>query len=463
MLATTASAVAITVVVHATYLDVAYRAPEGHVVVETAGGLVALLVGFIVGGRFLQSGRLSDLILACALAVLGFTNLLFGVLPAAAGEGFGSWATWAPVGGRLAGALGFAAAALAPEGRVRRPREAVLPAAALVAGLLTAIGVTFAFLAPSLPLGVDPSLDPAGPSHPRVVGNAGVLAVQLAGFALYSTAAIGFTLRAERNDDRLMAWVAVSTSFAAIASLNYFLFPSVYSEWVYVGDFFRLTFFIVLLVGAAWEIMHYQRSLERAAALEERRRLARELHDGLAQELAFIASQSRWLSRRGEPDETMEQLVVAAERALDESRSAISALTRPLDEPLDVAIAQAAEDVAGRVDIRLRLHLQGGIEVPVDTREALIRIVREAVSNTARHGKASVATVVLSADGGVTLRVDDDGIGFDPEDRDGRGFGLTSMSERARALGGELRVVSKPDSGTCIEVVIPWPTATRSR
>jgi signal transduction histidine kinase len=287
------------------------------------------------------------------------------------------------------------------------------------------------------------------------VGNAGLLALQLAGFVLYSTAAIGFVLRAERNGDRLMAWVAVATALRAIASLNYFLFPSLYSDWIYVGDFFRLAFFVVLLVGAATEIQHYQRSLERAAALEERRRLARELHDGLAQELAFIATQSRWLSRRKDSDETIDQLVVAAERALDESRSAISALTRPLDEPLDVAIAQAAEDVAGRVNVRLRLDLQEGVEVPVATREALVRIVREAVSNTARHGKASAATVVLSAAGPVTLRIDDDGIGFDPSDRDGRGFGLTSMSERARALGGELHVSSTPGSGTSVEVVIP--------
>ena len=446
---------AITVVAHATYIDVAYRAPEGHVVIETAGGLVALLVAFIVAGRFLQSGRLSDLILASALSVLGFTNLLFGVLPAATGDAFSAWATWAPIGGRMVGAMGFAAAALVPDKRLRRPREVLVPVVAMIAGLLTAIGVTFALLAPHLPLGLDPALDPSDPDRDRMVGHASLLALQLAGFVLYAIAAIGFAVRAERNGDRLMAWVAVATSLRAVASLNYFLVPSLYSEWVYVGDFFRMAFFAVLIVGAAREIQHYQRSLEQTAALEERRRLARELHDGLAQELAFIATQSRWLSRRTGADETMDQLVVAAERALDESRSAISALTRPLDEPLHLAIAQAAEDVAGRVDVRLRLALQEGIEVPVATREALVRIVREAVSNTARHGQAKLATVALSADGAVRLRIDDDGIGFDTSDRDGRGFGLTSMSERARTLGGELNVTSSPGSGTCIEVVIP--------
>jgi signal transduction histidine kinase len=126
-----------------------------------------------------------------------------------------------------------------------------------------------------------------------------------------------------------------------------------------------------------------------------------------------------------------------------------------MDEPLDAALAQAAEEVAGRVGVRLKLDLEEGITVTPLMREALVRIVREAVSNTARHGKASVATVELSSDGGVRLRVCDDGIGFDPAERDGRGFGITSMKERARALGGDLSVTSEPGGGTRVEVVLP--------
>jgi signal transduction histidine kinase len=252
-----------------------------------------------------------------------------------------------------------------------------------------------------------------------------------------------------------MGWFALGAVLYAFAGLNYFLFPSLVSQWVYLGDFLRLAFFVVLLLGAAGEIQRYQRGLADAAALEERRRLARELHDGLAQELAFIATQSRWLSRQVDAPGQMEALVVAAERALDESRSAISALTRPLDEPLDAAVAQAAEDVAGRVGVRLRLELDEGIEVPPSTREALVRIVREGVTNTARHGNASYVTVQLSGGRGVRLSVGDDGIGFDPAERAGAGFGLTSMRERARALGGELSISSAPGAGTTIEVVIP--------
>jgi signal transduction histidine kinase len=455
LIATATLAAAVTIVVSSAHVDVAYRSPEGHVAIETAAALISLLVAFIVLGRFMQGGRRTDLLLAAALAILGLTNLFFGALPVAIGDGFTHWATWAAVGGRLLGAFAFAAAAVSQERIVRNPRASLMPLLIAVVGALGAIALLSAFVADNLPLGIDPAMSPTRTGRTLIEGHAGVLVLQVVTFVFYSVATVGYLLKAERMHDRLMGWVAVASTLAAVASLNYFLFPSLYSEWVYTGDFLRFGFFAMLLLGAASEIQHYQSSLASAAALEERRRLARELHDGLAQELAFIATQTRWLTREPDSSQRIEQLVMAAERALDESRSAISALTRPLDEPLDAAVAQAAEDVAGRVGVRLRLALEEGIDVPPSTRAALVRIVREAVSNTARHGEATTVSVALRYDDGVRLRVEDDGIGFDPEDKDGRGFGLTSMSERARALGGELRLNSAPGAGTAIEVVIP--------
>jgi signal transduction histidine kinase len=239
--------------------------------------------------------------------------------------------------------------------------------------------------------------------------------------------------------------------------VNYFLFPSLYSNWVYMGDFLRLGFYLVLLAGAGREIAAYQRRMAEAAALEERRRLARELHDGLAQELAFISTQSRWLSQsEGADHARLEQRALAAARALDESRSAIAALTRPLDEPLEVAVAQAAEEVADRVGVKVRLDLEAGVEVTPTTRAALVRIVREAVTNTARHAKASEVTVSLATDGQLALRISDNGVGFDPTaESNGSGFGLMSMRERAQAIGADLEVHSRVGEGTRIEVMIP--------
>jgi signal transduction histidine kinase len=451
MIATAAIAAALTLFVSLVPSALAYRAPEGHVAIETAASLVSLLVAFIMLGRFLSGGRLVDLLAAAALSVIGLSNLFFAVAPAAAGHPLSHWGAWSSVIGRLAGSVIFGVAAFVPDRVLRERRRSARRVAAACAALLAAIGLGFAFAGSMLPLGIDPELSP----RPRIVGAPGVLVTQLLLMAVYAVAAVGYARRAERTGDRLMGWFALGAVVYAFAGLNYFLFPSLVSPWVYVGDFLRLAFFVVLLLGAASEIQRYQRRLADAAALEERRRLARELHDGLAQELAFIATQSRWLARQDGAPNQMDPLVVAAERALDESRSAISALTRPLDEPLDAALAQAAEDVAGRVGVRLRLDLDEGIEVPVAMREGLVRIVREAVTNTARHGNASFVTVQLSGSAGVRLSVGDDGIGFDPAERDGRGFGLTSMRERARALGGDLSITSAPGAGTTIEVVIP--------
>ncbi|MFL5886749.1 MAG: sensor histidine kinase [Thermoleophilaceae bacterium] len=438
-------------------VHLAYMSPAGHVAIETAAGLIALLVAYLVLGRFLRTGEPCDLALTAALAVLGFTNLLFSSIPLAASSGAHRFSTWAPVAGRLLGAFLFALAAFVRGRRLNRPRRAVLPVMLACVGALAAIAVVFAVAAPHLPFGINPALSPTSPDRPRVVGNPTVLVVQIVSGLLYAIAAIGFVRRQERTGDPLLVWFAIGSVLAAFSHVNYFLFPSLYSNWVYMGDFLRLAFYLVLLAGAGREIAAYQQRMGEAAALEERRRLARELHDGLAQELAFISTQSRWLSQSEGADRArLDQLALAAARALDESRGAIAALTRPLDEPLEVAVAQAAEEVADRVGVKVKLDLEPGVEVTPTTRAALVRIVREAVTNTARHAQASEVTVSLATDGQLALQISDNGVGFDPAaESDGWGFGLMSMRERAQAIGAELEVHSRVGEGTRIEVMIP--------
>jgi signal transduction histidine kinase len=96
------------------------------------------------------------------------------------------------------------------------------------------------------------------------------------------------------------------------------------------------------------------------------------------------------------------------------------------------------------------------IKIPSAMREALLRIVREAVTNATRHGGASKVRVEFLNGDVLRLKVSDDGKGFDPivakEDNDG--FGLTTMAERVHALGGELRISSRPTIGTEVEVTI---------
>jgi signal transduction histidine kinase len=242
--------------------------------------------------------------------------------------------------------------------------------------------------------------------------------------------------------------------------MNYFVCPSLFTDVVWSGDLFMVAFYLVLLAAALREIRAHHLELADAAVLRERRRIARDLHDGLAQDLAFIASRVRVLERDPAATVRLDQLTSAAERALDDSRAAIAALTRPLDEPLDAALARNATEVAERLGSHADLDLQAGVDVTAATRESLVRVVRESVANAVRHGRASRVAVSLTRTDHLRLAIADNGCGFEPARRPAQpdaGFGLLSMSERAEALGGRLGVHSAPGCGTTIEVVLPCP------
>lgn len=215
------------------------------------------------------------------------------------------------------------------------------------------------------------------------------------------------------------------------------------------------TVYVCLGVGAVREVSAYYRGLAKVAVLEERRRLARDFHDGLAQELAYVVAYGRALARTT-PDPAAGRLVTAAERALHEARHAIGALTGQADEPLDAALADTASEIAQREGAKVKLDLAPGVLVSAAAQEALVRVVREAVTNAIRHGHASTVKVHLDDGAGIHLRIEDDGQGFDVSDSPASGrFGLMSMEERTRALGGELRIVSDVGGGTAVEVTLP--------
>ena len=436
----------------------AYRSPALHLFLETLAGLIGLLAAYLVFGRLRRSSAAGDLALVLALAIFGVTNLCFSAVPLALSDLHrGSFSTWAPLVGRVLGAGLLTAAAFAGERRLRRPARATAMALVACFAALAGIGVAAATLGGSLPTGVDPGLSPEASGRPLIVGHPVVLAAQLVAVALFAAAAVGFERRALRTGDELLTWFAAGATLAAFARVNYFLFPSLFSEWVYTGDVLRLGFYLVLLVGAAREIRGYWRSVTAAAVLEERRRIARDVHDGLAQELAFIAAQSGRLSNRREREGELAQIASAAERALGESRRAIAALSRAPDEPLALVLRQVAGELAERRGVTLELDLDDRVDVPPAAREALARIVREAVTNACRHGNASVVRIELAAGSGLVLRVVDNGSGFDPDrvDTSGAGFGLTSMRQRSEALGGSVRIEGRPGEGAAVEIRLP--------
>jgi signal transduction histidine kinase len=425
-------------------VTLAYSSPQLHIALETATALIAFLVAFLVYGRFRERKRLDDLVLACALVLIASTSLVFSALPhSVPAEGSRNFSVWASVGGALLGALTLALAAFAPSTRVSSPRRATVIAALSCVGALVATASVVALFGN----GVDPEipldLSPDAAHRPILLGQHFLLGTQIVGVLLFIVASLGFIQRGERDNDELMRWFAAGAALSAFARFNYFLFPSLYSDWVFTGDFLRLGFCLLLLAGAAREIGSYWRRLASMAVLEERRRIARELHDGVAQELAYIVAESSGA------------LAAAAERALDESRRAIAALTRPVDEPLELALVQAAEEVAGRVGVQLRIDVCKGTRVSPDEREALIRIVREAITNAGRHGGAENVSVELTNGHGTFLRIADDGSGFDPAHTRVGGFGLVSMRERTEALGGRFKLSSAAGGGTRIEVRLP--------
>ena len=433
----------------------AYRSEAAHAALETAVVISAALAAALIAGRALRNGSRNEMLLAAALATLAVSSIVFSLLPVLADWSRG-FSTWGGVAGRTIGALMIAAAAVLPERSLRDPWRSARRGAAAIAGGLAATVVLAVAFAADIPTGIDPTLSPESADRPRLIGNAGVLGVQVLLIGLYVAATIGFARRAVRRDDRLLRGFAIAALLSAFARLNYLLFPSLYSDWVYTGDVLRLAQFLVILVVVGVELLEYQRRASVVAVLDERRRVARELHDGLAQELAYIRSEAQRLAAASSDGSDLGALSSAASRALDESRVAIATLNRPLDEPLEETLRVSAEAVAFRAGARIVTRCVGTPTVSSEVRHALSRIVREAASNAITHGRAETVTIGVMSGGALRLVVEDDGDGFDadgPVRPDA--FGLLGMQERVAALGGHFRLDSRPGEGTRIEVVLP--------
>jgi signal transduction histidine kinase len=336
----------------------------------------------------------------------------------------------------------LAAAALLPPRQLRRPMRAMRRTLGICALALAAIGLATALAGDVLP------------SAP--VRSPGALAVPLALSVLFAMAATGFARRALRTGDDLLRWLAVAAILGAFARLDYFLHSPLYSPWFYTGDVLRLGFFLALLVGSALELRRNQRDLADAAVIAERQRMARELHDGMAQDLAFIVQQGRRLAREPHAAPAIDRLAAAAQRALDESRHAIAALVRPHHQSLSEALAEITQEAAGREGRSVDLEIARDVAVTASTQEALLRIAREAVLNAVRHGDASRIRVQLADGPELRLCISDDGRGFDvaaPTTPGSRG--IVGMAERVRAIQGELQIDSQPGHGTSVTVTVP--------
>ena len=435
-------------------LHLGYAWPAVRLALETSGSLIALFATFLVFGRLRRRTYQNELLLACALAVLALSNLLFVTVPTVAGEAPDDLTMWAAPLARSLGALLFVLAAFATRRELRRGGPVLaLAAVATLAALGTAMLFAHTFAARWAPQDAA-TLSPIALSQPALHAHPALFAYELLVALLYGLAAIGFLNLARRRRDAFYGWLAIAGILAVVSHVNYSLFPASYAQSVlYTGDVFRFAFYVALLAGCLREIWSYWTALSEAAVLEDRRRMARDLHDGLAQELAYISRNLDSAAEDGDED-AVRRLRPAVERAQFELRSAISALAPPGRQAVGAALAQAASQTAERFRIGLDLDIVPDVRLSPTRAEALVRVACEAITNAAKHSGAARVSLRLERDGSlVRMQVADRGCGFDTS-VPRSGFGLVSMRERIRSVGGELRIRSGPGRGSEVEVAV---------
>ncbi len=212
-------------------------------------------------------------------------------------------------------------------------------------------------------------------------------------------------------------------------------------------------------IGVAVENAHLYRQAEETAALAERTRLARDLHDAVTQTL-FSASliaevlPDLWSRNEGDGLRRLEELRQLTRGALAEMRTLLVEL-RPdalVEIPLPDLLRQFCESLIGRARLPIQLNIQGEGRLPPDVQVGVYRIAQEALNNVVKHSKATQAVVTLRLNGGLRLAIADNGCGFDPENVPPTHLGLKIMHERAEAVGAKLKIYSEPGEGSQISV-----------
>lgn len=451
----------------------------------TAGALVSIAVAALNWARGRVSRDAAALLRGSALAVLGLLNILNVVVLVVGGEAAvgasidepGQLPLVAGVIARWTSAVLFALAgflALGPAARSGRPALMLVAPAALVGVAIVMAALTQDRL-PELadeaaldqlvqvpPMALTPS------SAPVLVGTQGAIG---AVFLLAALLAHRSYRRSGRGGDALLA---AGLLIAAVSQVHSAIHPGSYASMVTTGDLLRLAFYGMLLAGMVIDSRDDLRELRAAnvevhrlaaaqaatAQLEERARIAREIHDGLAQDLWYAKLKQSRLAQRLTTDNDSrvlsDEVADAIDAALAEARRAVVAM-RPGAEPghLPDMIARQVEDFSDRFAVRAEITTRGPVpELEPRAQAEVLRIVQEALTNVRKHADATVVRVGIETERDLTVTIADNGRGFQPGINTG-GFGLDSMRQRAELIGARLTVTSEPQDGTRIELVAP--------
>jgi signal transduction histidine kinase len=280
------------------------------------------------------------------------------------------------------------------------------------------------------------------------------------------------------------AFTAVGLVILLVAEIQNAFWPSVYTNLVTISDMMRLVAYTVLVAGAIADQRSDLRALRSAytaldrmrvndaerAALEERARLAREIHDGLAQHLWFAKLKfERLAGTLSEADQPLAaEVTQALDTAIMEAREALVTMRASLAEDVPFAdmLARTIDDFEDRSGLRVEATQSTGLPatLPPRVQVELLRIVSEALTNVRKHADATMVRIAAEvSDGELLITVTDNGRGFSYDEALDQGLGLRGMHERARLIGGSLLVRSELSGGSTIEVRTPLvaPGVTR--
>ena len=246
-----------------------------------------------------------------------------------------------------------------------------------------------------------------------------------------------------------------------------------------VGTYVFSLFVFARVQQQEGEIVRRTRELaetnEALVIVQERQRIARELHDSLAQSLGYLhlglATLDTELAtgRTTQVEATLGDLRKAAREAYEEARQAIFGLRSMVSRSLGLipTLTEYLHDWSRqtRIAVDLKVGPEEAVALPPVVEVQLIRIIQEALANVRKHAGARSVLVSIERDrASARASIRDDGVGFDPPAIDGRDrFGIETMRERAEAVGGKLTLTSREGQGTTVEVELPLDESGRLR
>ena len=426
-------------------LQTHWELPELRLVIQTAVTLAAGIVALLAGVRFGVEGRRLDLLLCTGFLVTAVSTFAFSIVPVVGGQPLHRAEGWAGVVGRSF-AWTLIAAAPFTQGRSKWGSRVLGNACLAACVVLLLIWTAFHSFAASLP-----ALSSHDANQPPPV-LAGLLSAEA---LLNLLAVVGFGLRFREKGEDLDRWLGLGATLVLFASLHYLFTPLLGSDFVSQGDFLRVIAYGVLMVGA-WRAIRFA-EFGRAVA-EERARVAREIHDGLAQYLFAVATHATMLETAGEATRaaTIANLKEATIAAQQEARFAVLALSSASGTaPFDAALRRYIDFLTADGELEVELEIDPDVWLAPDEQIEVFRIVQEGLGNVRKHANATKAEVVIGEriDGERFVTIRDDGEGFDGETT-AAGQGLKNIRSRAASIEGGLSVTSKPGFGTALEVVL---------